>query len=1017
MPNTLSLLPSSTQQVTHDPTKTLNGDPLGQLGDNPFGEMTDAIIFGAVNELLGWIDDATGLDLLGIVTPLESILGVSTGLLSGFTGWLTPGSTPSVAGNNVLSPIVDILSGGLSGSSATGYNLLNLQMLINGLATDTGVALQTANAAWAFAQQTMVSLAQIVQQLAVAPIYTFWGDAVNAMQFWLLGWFTNTYGTQQQTTTNTSDIGLLFAHINPVTASIKYVPSAAIPLTANYVGPDGINSGHPAFTALSGVTLLNKGDGYVGGSVDFVARAAWFTGNPMNAATDHGLITDAYHVETKLMDTNYGVAGYFVNGAVSGTTLGVHLMLEVDHESFGDSIALATYTAWNTGRTERFRVSTNNGMSYIHTSDVIAVEHDGAGHYSVLINGVSVKPDSAADYGWTDTGGVLAHGVGKREIGWVERNNGPKLGELNAYDIVAAANGVPIVAPAAVISVSAPAPRLDGKIIAPPVTLSVAAPTPTISAAPVAPPASVSAIPMGFSELQQQLASTAADSVNMQHMYDDVTTLRPKYWRMMAAWNYIAKAQDPGTPTFDTVNNVPTSSNRDWTTIDKCINDQLLTGAQIVMMIGQGHPNWSTAATYGDFCAEVANRYRPGGVGIRTDGKYAANAGRGVSIYECWNEQNNSTFWNRNVNAKEYTDYLKMFYTKIKAVPGLGGGSSILVYGGLQHILRNDYAGLWTWAGIPEIDFLTQCWDYEPNLGNYFDVMAEHIYPQTDTAAWAPGGDTAVGPAPDLGLDNMKQLQSIYDLMVAKGVGSKPLWVTEAGYSDNTLTEAQTNTYIQQLYDLLVGLGYVDAIMWYNIRDTGTDPNDFNSNFGFEDTLFRKKPVWSWMANFAVVSAPAAHINTAAPTPVTIKDVITSPAAHINTAAPAPTSIAKAVSTPAAQISTAAPAPVTIKDVITAPPAQIATAAPTPSVPGSILAPAAVISVSAPAPTTIADVVTAPVAQINTAAPNPVTVIDVITAPPAQISTAAPAPTINVPAAGAVKRGVVITTWRGHRKR
>lgn len=116
MPNRVSLLPSSVPKVTHDPTVTLQGDPMGVLGSNPYGEMTDALLFGAVNTLLGWVDDATGLDLLGIVSPLEGLLGTGTGLLSGFVGFLTPGT--GTTGGGVFGPLLGLIPG-LGGGAGT----------------------------------------------------------------------------------------------------------------------------------------------------------------------------------------------------------------------------------------------------------------------------------------------------------------------------------------------------------------------------------------------------------------------------------------------------------------------------------------------------------------------------------------------------------------------------------------------------------------------------------------------------------------------------------------------------------------------------------------------------------------------------------------------------------------------------------------------------------------------------------------------------------------------------------
>lgn len=116
MPNTLSALPSSTYKVTNDPTATIAGNVPSDISENPFAEMTDEILFGAVNLLLQDIDDATGLDLLGMVTPLEDLLGAEHGLLSGLVGFLDPSS--STAGGGVLGPLLDLIPG-LGGGTGT----------------------------------------------------------------------------------------------------------------------------------------------------------------------------------------------------------------------------------------------------------------------------------------------------------------------------------------------------------------------------------------------------------------------------------------------------------------------------------------------------------------------------------------------------------------------------------------------------------------------------------------------------------------------------------------------------------------------------------------------------------------------------------------------------------------------------------------------------------------------------------------------------------------------------------
>lgn len=361
-----------------------------------------------------------------------------------------------------------------------------------------------------------------------------------------------------------------------------------------------------------------------------------------------------------------------------------------------------------------------------------------------------------------------------------------------------------------------------------------------------------------------------ADLSLLPQLYTYARQIRPKYWRLMAAWNYVAKAQDPGAATFDSVNNVPTTANRDWTTIDRGINDVMLTGADPLMIIGQGRPAWSgssgggniftwffalfgigsqsapvTSVDYGNFVAEVVARYKPGGPGIRTDGIYASNAGRGVTHYEVWNEEN-SPLWGGNISPTDYVAYLKAAYTAVKAA--LPGSASTVVFGGMQHVGR---IGGWFgngWINAPEIDFLNSCYAIEPLLHNWYDVMAEHIYTQTDTTAY--GGST-VGPAPTMTTDNFLQLVALRNLMVAKGAGSKKIWITEIGFETAQLSQALQKTYMEAAFDLLAALSYIEVVLIYNLRDSGSGNAADSNTWGMIDYQMNPKTIFAWLSTLS----------------------------------------------------------------------------------------------------------------------------------------------------------------------
>jgi hypothetical protein len=267
----------------------------------------------------------------------------------------------------------------------------------------------------------------------------------------------------------------------------------------------------------------------------------------------------------------------------------------------------------------------------------------------------------------------------------------------------------------------------------------------------------------------------------------------------------------------------------------------------------------------------IANAKDPAATNART-GPYAANSGKGVTIFEIWNEQNQADFWGAGApNPGVYTEYLKSAHTKIKAVSGLSGSNSKVLFGGMQHIARNAFQDQWAFAGLPEIVFLQKCYDYATSqsfsLGSYFDVMCEHIYTQTDNVAY---GGSVVGPAPSSSTDNLLQLVAIRALMVAQGDSAKNIWITEAGFSTATLTEAVQSTYMQDLFTYLAGLSYVETVLIYNVRDVDSNSTAVENRDGVMKTNFTPKTVWSWLTTFAPTTGTGGASMSATATTVDI---------------------------------------------------------------------------------------------------------------------------------------------------
>lgn len=119
--------------------------------------------------------------------------------------------------------------------------------------------------------------------------------------------------------------------------------------------------------------------------------------------------------------------------------------------------------------------------------------------------------------------------------------------------------------------------------------------------------------------------------------------------------------------------------------------------------------------------------------------------GRQVRYWEVYNEPNLKNFWRRDPNGAEYAALLQKTYNVIKSIdPGIQ-----VVFGGL--------------SGVP-LDYLEDA--LKAGAGEYFDVMNIHPYHLRDIPE-------AIIP----------QIQKLQALMTKYGVGNKPIWITEIGWS------------------------------------------------------------------------------------------------------------------------------------------------------------------------------------------------------------------------------------------
>lgn len=368
----------------------LSNNPLDRISSQPFKSTFDLeALFEQVKQfvetyLFPAIKDLTGIDL----TQLAELLGAIP---------------------NLIDTIINSITGGVG----IGQGIGALQGVLSGLSGDVKAALNSAAQAADFASQAFNAVIQIVSQ-GVAPAYQFWGDILNGFMFWFLGLFGNTQATGQTSTTNAGQINAIWAHLNPAATGIRYVFDPSVALNANYTGTT-----NPSWTAPTGFSLPTVHSDYI---ADTSVHIGVFTGST--------LLTDKVHAECIIKYLGgYGSSAIFICG--NGTTgLGQHVMLQVNHQGFGDSLVIATMTGPNAGYASQVTAAYGVQIPNFTVGDVVAIEYDAVNKYTMFLNNSAVG-------NWTNTS--LTHGSGYRECGMYDGGNGfgglgPGLGQFVAYD-------------------------------------------------------------------------------------------------------------------------------------------------------------------------------------------------------------------------------------------------------------------------------------------------------------------------------------------------------------------------------------------------------------------------------------------------------------------------------------------------------------------------------------------------------------------------------------------------------
>jgi len=191
-----------------------------------------------------------------------------------------------------------------------------------------------------------------------------------------------------------------------------------------------------------------------------------------------------------------------------------------------------------------------------------------------------------------------------------------------------------------------------------------------------------------------------------------------------------------------------------------------------------------------------------------------------IGAWQIWGETNCSLYY-RGTSAATYTEMLKQAYLAIKySDPG-----AVVVLSGLASDASESYPGV---TFVDPMVFLQTI--YDNGGGDYFDAAARHLY---------------VDPSPEGLAYVMRQLDSLRQVLVANGDAQKRIWITECGWSSShPYSEERQAQWATAILPSLIGLDRVGPLFWYNFRDKGTDPENFDHHLGLVRSDFTPKPAY-----------------------------------------------------------------------------------------------------------------------------------------------------------------------------
>jgi hypothetical protein len=277
-----------------------------------------------------------------------------------------------------------------------------------------------------------------------------------------------------------------------------------------------------------------------------------------------------------------------------------------------------------------------------------------------------------------------------------------------------------------------------------------------------------------------------------------------------------------------------------WDATDRLVVQARARGLRIIGVMGYS-PAWARPAD----CPPNSNKCLPASAEPYADmaramtERYGANSSlaalRGsINVWQVWNEPNHYPFVHV-VDPARYTRILKRAYVSIKAVDP----AATVLAGGTSPAPDDPYL-----KDMSPVTFLKRIYA-NGGQGN-FDAFSHHPYS-------FPCSPLVAEP-----WNAFEQTRYLHEVMAQNGDGNKKIWGTESGAptGDNvgpcaagpnvSVTEAQQAQFVADYsYGWHKTFGsFTGPLIWFQIRDNGTRPMEFDDHFGLLRRDYSEKPAY-----------------------------------------------------------------------------------------------------------------------------------------------------------------------------